>query len=130
MFPIIAFIFHTIRNFNIFCVVLKILNMCFLQLHMKTSPDIVSKISVWKRYSDFRKLHTALNSLYLSLESKESFPSLSKPRFFGRFETEVIEERKDCALRLLAFVAKHSSLYSSEVFVKFFESSHLDRSKF
>lgn len=96
-------------------------------LHMKTSPDIVSKISVWKRYSDFRKLHTALNSLYLSLESKESFPSLSKPRFFGRFETEVIEERKDCALRLLAFVAKHSSLYSSEVFVKFFESSHLDR---
>ncbi|XP_043470995.1 ribosomal protein S6 kinase delta-1 [Leptopilina heterotoma] len=96
-------------------------------LLMKTSPEIVSKISVWKRYSDFRKLHTALNSLYLSLESKESFPSFSKPRFFGRFETEVIEERKDCALRLLAFVAKHSSLYSSDVFVKFFESSHLDR---
>lgn len=96
-------------------------------MFMKTSPDIVSKVSVWKRYSDFRKLHAALNNLYLTLESKELFPTFPKPRFFGRFETEVIEERKDCALRLLTFIAKHSALYSSDVFVKFFESSHLDR---
>ena len=92
---------------------------------MKTSPENVSKVSVWKRYSDFRKLHTALCTLYSTLESKEQFPSFPKPRFFGRFETEVIEERKDCALRLLAFIAKHPALYSSDVFVKFFESSHL-----
>lgn len=96
-------------------------------MFMKTSPDIVSKVSVWKRYSDFRKLHATLNNLYSTLESKEPFPTFPKPRFFGRFETEVIEERKDCALRLLTFIAKHSTLYSSDIFVKFFESSHLDR---
>lgn len=94
-------------------------------MFLKTSPENVSKVSVWKRYSDFRKLHTALSTLYSSLQNKEPFPSFPKPRFFGRFETEVIEERKDCALGLLAFIAKQPALYSSDVFVKFFESSHL-----
>lgn len=49
-----------------------------------------------------------------------------KPKFFGRFETEVIEERRECALKFLEFIGRHSYLYSSDIFIKFFETSHAD----
>ena len=96
-------------------------------MFLKTSSEIISKVSVWKRYSDFRQLHAALTTLYSSFQIKEQFPAFPKSRFFGRFETEVIEERKECALRLFNFIAKHSILYTSDTFVKFFESSLLNK---
>ncbi|XP_050580640.1 ribosomal protein S6 kinase delta-1 [Bombus affinis] len=93
---------------------------------LKSSHEEISKVSVWKRYNDFKKLHSELNVLYSQSRIKESFPSFPKPKFFGRFEAEVIEERRECALKFLEFIGRHSYLYSSDIFIKFFESSHAD----
>ncbi|XP_076762638.1 ribosomal protein S6 kinase-like 1 isoform X1 [Xylocopa sonorina] len=93
---------------------------------LKSSHEEISKVSVWKRYNDFKKLHTELSVLYSQSKIKETYPSFPKPKFFGRFEAEVIEERRDCALKLLEFIGKHSYLYSSDIFIKFFETSHAD----
>lgn len=78
---------------------------------------------VWKRYSEFRKLHSEMKFLHSKAQIWESFPSFSKRKIFGRFEDEVVEERKLCALNLLEFVGRHSILCKSEVFEKFFSDS-------
>lgn len=93
-------------------------------IYPKAAPEAVSRVSIWKRYNDFRKLHSELSSRHDGLRIKEPFPPLPKPKFFGRFEAEVIEERRQCAIRLLEFIAKHTALFTSNVFVKFFESGH------
>lgn len=93
---------------------------------LKSSHEEISKVSVWKRYNDFKKLHLELNVLYSQSRIKESFPSFPKPKFFGRFEADVIEERRECALKFLEFIGRHSYLYSSDIFIKFFETSHAD----
>nr|XP_033334677.1 ribosomal protein S6 kinase delta-1 [Megalopta genalis] len=95
---------------------------------LKSSHEEISKVSVWKRYNDFKKLHSELNILCAKSQIKESYPSFPKPKYFGRFEAEVIEERRECALKFLEFVGRHSYLYSSDIFIKFFESSHGDYS--
>ncbi|KOC65213.1 Ribosomal protein S6 kinase-like 1 [Habropoda laboriosa] len=89
---------------------------------LKCSHEEISKVSVWKRYNDFKKLHSELNVLYSQSRTKESYPSFPKPKFFGRFEAEVIEERRECALKFLEFIGRHSYLYSSDIFIKFFET--------
>lgn len=38
-----------------------------------------------------------------------------------RFESDVVEERRQSALKLLDFVARNPPLFTSDVFVKFFE---------
>ncbi|XP_046434534.1 ribosomal protein S6 kinase delta-1 isoform X1 [Neodiprion fabricii] len=93
-------------------------------IYPKSAPEAVSRVSVWKRYSDFRKLYLELSSRHDTLRIKEAFPPFPKPKFFGRFEAEVIEERRQCAIRLLEFVARHTPLFTSNVVVKFFESGH------
>lgn len=96
-------------------------------MFLKSSPDVVSKVSIWKRYSDFRKLYKTLQSLHSKHHIKEPFPPFPKPKFFGRFETEVIEERKECALKFLEFIGHHNVLYSSDAFVKFFECDNTNK---
>lgn len=93
---------------------------------LKSSHVEVSKVSVWKRYNDFKKLHSELSALCSRSQIKESFPSFPKPKFFGRFETEIIEERRESALKFLEFIGRHLYLYSSDIFIKFFETSHED----
>lgn len=95
-------------------------------MFLKSSHEEVSKVSVWKRYNDFKKLHSELHSLHKRLRIKESFPNLPKSKYFGRFEAEVVEERKKYALKFLEFVGRYSYLYSSDVFITFFETSHVD----
>lgn len=56
----------------------------------------------------------------------ESFPTLPKSKYFGRFEAEVIEKRRQYALKFLEFVGRYSYLYSSDTFITFFETSHVD----
>lgn len=70
-----------------------------------------------------------MKTLYSSLKIKEPYPSLAKPKLFGRFEAEVIEERRLCVLNFLEFVGRHRSLFTSEIFVKFFETSELSSKK-
>lgn len=93
---------------------------------MKCSHQEVSKVSVWKRYNDFKKLHSELSHLHKRLGTKESFPTFPKSKYFGRFEAEVVEERKKYALKFLEFVGRYSYLYSSDIFITFFETSHTD----
>ncbi|EZA59561.1 Ribosomal protein S6 kinase-like protein [Ooceraea biroi] len=100
----------------------KVTSMIFL----KASHEEVSKVSVWKRYNDFKKLHSELGVLHKRLGIKESFPTLPKSKYFGRFEAEVVEERKKYALKFLEFVGRYSYLYSSDIFITFFESSHVE----
>ncbi|KYN42888.1 Ribosomal protein S6 kinase delta-1 [Trachymyrmex septentrionalis] len=100
----------------------KVTSMVFL----KSSHEEVSKISVWKRYNDFKKLHAELGHLHKRFGTKESFPLFPKSKYFGRFEAEVVEERKKCALKFLEFVGRYSYLYSSDIFITFFETSHVD----
>nr|XP_012217482.1 PREDICTED: ribosomal protein S6 kinase delta-1 [Linepithema humile] len=100
----------------------KVTSMVFL----KSSHEEVSKVSVWKRYNDFKKLHSELSNIHKRLGIKESFPILPKSKYFGRFEAEVVEERKKYALKFLEFVGRYSYLYSSDVFITFFETSHVD----
>lgn len=83
-------------------------------------------MSVWKRYNDFKKLHAELGHLYKRFGTKEGFPALPKSKYFGRFEAEVVEERKRYALKFLEFVGRYSYLYSSDIFITFFETSHVD----
>ncbi|XP_012054364.1 PREDICTED: ribosomal protein S6 kinase delta-1 [Atta cephalotes] len=100
----------------------KVTSMVFL----KSSHEEVSKISVWKRYNDFKKLHAELCHLHKRFGTKESFPPFPKSKYFGRFEAEVVEERKKYALKFLEFVGRYSYLYSSDIFITFFETSHAD----
>ncbi|XP_012276032.1 ribosomal protein S6 kinase delta-1 isoform X2 [Orussus abietinus] len=99
--------------------VYKVTSLVFI----KDVPEAVSKVSVWKRYSEFKRLHSALKSQYANLKIKEPFPSFPQSKFFGRFEIDVIEERRTSAVKFLEFVARHASLYTSTVFMKFFETS-------
>lgn len=91
---------------------------------MNSFREEVSKVSVWKRYKEFKKLHSDLNKLHKRLGIKESFPIFPKLKYFGRFEAEVIEERRIYALKFLEFVGRYSCLYSSDTFIKFFESGY------
>lgn len=95
-------------------------------MFLKFSHQQVSKVSVWKRYNDFKRLHSELSNLHKRLGIKESFPIFPKSKYFGRFEAEVIEERKKYSLKFLEFVGRYSYLYSSDIFIRFFETSHAD----
>ncbi|GIY30415.1 ribosomal protein S6 kinase delta-1 [Caerostris extrusa] len=90
----------------------------------KNSIEAVTEVTVWKRYNDFKKLHKALSTLHQNLYLREPFPSFAKTRFFGRFDPDVIEERRQSALKLLQYAANCSPLFTSQVFVKFFEDGH------
>ncbi|KAF7394008.1 hypothetical protein HZH68_010827 [Vespula germanica] len=92
-------------------------------IYLKASREEVSKVSVWKRYNDFKKLHSALYALHAHFQIKDPFPPFTKSKFFGRFEVEVVQERKNSALKFLDFIGKHQCLYTSDTFIKFFENS-------
>lgn len=93
-------------------------------IYPKAAPEAISRVSIWKRYTDFRKLYLELSSRKDILRLKEPFPPFPRPKFFGRFEAEVVEERRQCAIRLLEFIGRHTALFTSNTFVKFFETGH------
>ncbi|KAL1130366.1 hypothetical protein AAG570_013304 [Ranatra chinensis] len=90
-------------------------------VYPKRFPETATKVIVWKRYNDFKKLHKDLKSRHSKLHLGDKFPPFVKAKYFSRFEEEVIEERRRAALLLLEFIAKHASLYNSDIFVQFFE---------
>ncbi|XP_069689420.1 ribosomal protein S6 kinase delta-1 isoform X2 [Periplaneta americana] len=90
----------------------------------KASPEAVTRVVVWKRYNDFKKLHQELKIKHQNLYLQDKFPAFAKAKFFGRFEDDVIEERRKCAVSLLEFIGDHPPLFTSNVFVKFFESGY------
>lgn len=89
----------------------------------RNCPEAKTEVVVWKRFKEFQKLFKELKTRHEKLYLKDEFPSFSKPRLFGRFESDVIEERRLAAQTLLDFIARHPPLFTSQSCVKFFEQS-------
>ncbi|XP_056284391.1 ribosomal protein S6 kinase delta-1 isoform X1 [Pseudoliparis swirei] len=89
-------------------------------------PEDVQEITVWKRYSDFRKLHQNLWQLHKNVCSQsELFPPFAKAKVFGRFDDSVVEERRQCSEDLLQFSANIPALYSSQHIQDFFKGGEV-----
>ncbi|XP_053134558.1 sorting nexin-15 isoform X3 [Hemicordylus capensis] len=87
----------------------------------KADPEDAKEIVVWKRYSDFKKLHGELAYIHRNLFRRlEDFPSFPKAQVFGRFEPEVIEERRKAAEAMLRFTAHIPALNNSPQLKEFF----------
>ncbi|XP_035757474.1 ribosomal protein S6 kinase delta-1 isoform X3 [Egretta garzetta] len=83
-------------------------------------------IVVWKRYSDFKKLHKDLWQIHKNLcRHTELFPPFAKAIVFGRFDETVIEERRQCAEDLLQFSANIPALYNSKQLEEFFKGGEV-----
>lgn len=88
----------------------------------RKNPEDVQEIIVWKRYSDFKKLHKELWQIHKHLfRHSELFPPFAKGIVFGRFDETVIEERRQCAEDLLQFSANIPALYNSKQLEEFFK---------
>lgn len=97
------------------------------KVFQKEFPEGATEIAVWRRFSDFKKLHQELSKIYVQKHIKEEqFPAFPKAKFFGRFEESVIEERRKAALELLTFAGSIPDLFTSQPFVKFFEGGFPD----
>uniref|UniRef100_G1L3R7 Ribosomal protein S6 kinase C1 n=1 Tax=Ailuropoda melanoleuca TaxID=9646 RepID=G1L3R7_AILME len=88
----------------------------------RRNPEDVQEIIIWKRYSDFKKLHKELWQIHKNLfRHSELFPPFAKGIVFGRFDETVIEERRQCAEDLLQFSANIPALYNSKQLEDFFK---------
>ncbi|XP_048391975.2 ribosomal protein S6 kinase delta-1 isoform X2 [Stegostoma tigrinum] len=91
-----------------------------------TVYKVTARIVVWKRYSDFKKLHKELWQLHKTLyRHPELFPPFAKGKVFGRFDETVIEERRQCAEDLLQFSANIPALYNSKQLEEFFKDGEV-----
>uniref|UniRef100_A0A673VEB7 Ribosomal protein S6 kinase delta-1 n=1 Tax=Suricata suricatta TaxID=37032 RepID=A0A673VEB7_SURSU len=87
-----------------------------------TVYKVTARIIVWKRYSDFKKLHKELWQIHKNLfRHSELFPPFAKGIVFGRFDETVIQERRQCAEDLLQFSANIPALYNSKQLEDFFK---------
>nr|Q8BLK9.2 RecName: Full=Ribosomal protein S6 kinase delta-1; Short=S6K-delta-1; AltName: Full=52 kDa ribosomal protein S6 kinase [Mus musculus] len=88
----------------------------------RRNPEDVQEIIVWRRYSDFKKLHRELWQIHRNaFRHSELFPPFAKGTVFGRFDKTVIEERRQCAEDLLQFSANIPALYNSRQLQDFFK---------
>ncbi|KAH1006400.1 ribosomal protein S6 kinase delta-1 isoform X2 [Dendroctonus ponderosae] len=90
----------------------------------ESCPDAVTKLIVWKRYNDLKSLHKEMRVLHKKLHIQDEFPALPKSGLFKRFDEETVNQRKRGILGFLEYIGTHSVLFTSTVFVKFFETSH------
>ncbi|KAM3824532.1 sorting nexin-15 isoform 3-T3 [Vipera latastei] len=87
----------------------------------KANPDDIKEIVVWKRYSDFKKLHADLAYTHRNLFRRmEDFPAFPPAQVFGRFDPEVIEERRKAAEDMLRFTVHIPALNNSPQLKEFF----------
>ncbi|XP_054855606.1 sorting nexin-15 [Eublepharis macularius] len=87
----------------------------------RVNPEDVKEIIVWKRYSDFKKLHGDLAYTHRNLFRRmEDFPPFPKAQIFGRFEPTVIEERRKAAEVMLHFTVHIPALNNSPQLKEFF----------
>ncbi|KAM9660447.1 sorting nexin-15 isoform 2-T2 [Trichechus inunguis] len=96
------------------------------QFISKKDPEDVKEVVVWKRYSDFRKLHGDLAYTHRNLFRRlEEFPSFPRAQVFGRFEASVIEERRKGAEDLLRFTVHIPALNNSPQLKEFFQGGEV-----
>ncbi|KAM3824530.1 sorting nexin-15 isoform 1-T1 [Vipera latastei] len=90
----------------------------------KANPDDIKEIVVWKRYSDFKKLHADLAYTHRNLFRRmEDFPAFPPAQVFGRFDPEVIEERRKAAEDMLRFTVHIPALNNSPQLKEFFRKA-------
>lgn len=95
----------------------------------KKNPDESKQIVVWKRYSDFKKLHGDLSYVHRNLfRGTEEFPPFPKAQVFGRFDAAVIEERRSSAENLLKFTVNIPALSNSPQLKEFFKGVDAQKS--
>nr|AAB81205.1 unknown [Homo sapiens] len=98
------------------------------QFISKKDPEDVKEVVVWKRYSDFRKLHGDLAYTHRNLFRRlEEFPAFPRAQVFGRFEASVIEERRKGAEDLLRFTVHIPALNNSPQLKEFFRGGEVTR---
>ncbi|XP_054580792.1 sorting nexin-15 isoform X3 [Eptesicus fuscus] len=98
------------------------------QFISKRDPEDVKEVVVWKRYSDFRKLHGDLAYTHRNLFRRlEEFPAFPRAQVFGRFEASVIEERRKGAEDLLRFTVHIPALNNSPQLKEFFRGGEVTR---
>lgn len=89
----------------------------------KKNPQDVKEIVVWKRYSDFKKLHGELSYTHRNLfQRTQEFPPFPRAQVFGRFEPPVIEERRQAAEDMLRFTVNITALNNSPQLKEFFRT--------
>ncbi|XP_050995375.1 ribosomal protein S6 kinase delta-1 [Labeo rohita] len=95
----------------------------------RKNPEDIQEITVWKRYSDFKKLHQNLWQIHRNLYGQsELFPPFAKAKVFGRFDESVIEKRRQCSEDLLQFSANIPALYGSHYIQDFFKGGEVQDS--
>lgn len=98
------------------------------QFISKKNPEDIKEVVVWKRYSDFRKLHGDLAYTHRNLFRRlEEFPAFPRAQVFGRFEASVIEERRKAAEDLLRFTVHIPALNNSPQLKEFFRGGEVTR---
>ncbi|XP_012876399.1 PREDICTED: sorting nexin-15 [Dipodomys ordii] len=98
------------------------------QFISKKDPEDIKEVVVWKRYSDFRKLHGDLAYTHRNLFRRlEEFPAFPRAQVFGRFEASVIEERRKGAEDLLRFTVHIPALNNSPQLKEFFRGGEVTR---
>ncbi|XP_044749701.1 ribosomal protein S6 kinase delta-1 [Coccinella septempunctata] len=94
-------------------------------LYPEKCPDAVTKLTVWKRYNDFKKLYKEIKILHGKYNIPEKLPSLCRGSFLKKYDEHSITEKKESALNFLEYVGSHYQLFTSKEFLKFFETSYM-----
>ncbi|XP_068922421.1 sorting nexin-15 isoform X3 [Petaurus breviceps papuanus] len=93
-----------------------------------TEYKVTAQVVVWKRYSDFRRLHGDLAYTHRNLFRRlEEFPAFPRAQVFGRFEAAVIEERRKAAEAMLRFTVNIPALNNSPQLKEFFRGGDVTR---
>ncbi|KAH9286995.1 Ribosomal protein S6 kinase delta-1 [Echinococcus granulosus] len=74
---------------------------------------------LYKRFSDFLRLHRQLSKVYEALNCSTPFPDLSKKTYFNRFQSSVIEARLRALDDFVKFIASNEYLYCHTYFTRF-----------
>lgn len=95
-----------------------------LQVFPVNIPETLTCVSVWKRFNEIKKLRKLMAKRHKELHLRGTIPDLKDENFFNRFDSQVIQQRKEFILNLLNFISQYPSLYKMHAFQNFFEISH------
>ena len=92
-----------------------------LKIHVDGRSSPIYEFLAWKRYNDFKRLHKELKSTFSTIIQDAALPEFAKPKLFGRFDEQVIEDRRKSAIQLLMFAASHPSILKHQCFTNFIQ---------